>query len=366
MAGFITDENGNLIEFTGSSGIINNNYLYDVIIRTQKEFDSFCESIDNNTCTAKSILFVGDGGTLVFTKEWGGILLPSTVCEVKGINNAKISIEEGNNNPEIGIAYTGVISADNRVKIEGIDISVNSSYYNIQGIKNFYYVNNCVSRTSTTTFGVRANSFYGCTNLENCISYFYPIGSDYQECVNLVNCTSISGRTSVKYTDCENIGALTNASNLSDENVASWKEKLTIERSEIVYDKDSTDSVLNWGYTSGIEGGTTGTTISNKDFNKFKKLKIYFDSIWGKNGSTALCSCLEIDLINSKAQGGFYKVCNTSFAESQTTTFFHTDMVIINSAKTSITLGGWQNCASGSDASKNVANGRCYKIIGVY
>jgi hypothetical protein len=44
-----------------------------------------------------------------------------------------------------------------------------------------------------------------------------------------------------------------------------------IEQVEIVYDKDSSDSGINWGYTSGIQNYVT---VSGKDFSKYKYLII--------------------------------------------------------------------------------------------
>lgn len=44
-----------------------------------------------------------------------------------------------------------------------------------------------------------------------------------------------------------------------------------VEHSEVIYDKDSTDSNINWGYTNGI---ATSRTVSGKDFSKYKKLRV--------------------------------------------------------------------------------------------
>lgn len=46
-------------------------------------------------------------------------------------------------------------------------------------------------------------------------------------------------------------------------------------RTEVVYDKNSSDSNKNWGYTRGIKGGVT---VSGKDFSKYSQLKIYVNS----------------------------------------------------------------------------------------
>lgn len=59
------------------------------------------------------------------------------------------------------------------------------------------------------------------------------------------------------------------ASNLSDANITSWKNKCGFEKIETVYDMNSTDPNINWGYISGIG---SGNTFTSKDFTKYKKL----------------------------------------------------------------------------------------------
>lgn len=59
------------------------------------------------------------------------------------------------------------------------------------------------------------------------------------------------------------------ASNLSDANITSWKNKCGFEKIETIYDMNSTDANINWGYTGGIGNGAT---VTGKDFTKYKKL----------------------------------------------------------------------------------------------
>lgn len=49
-----------------------------------------------------------------------------------------------------------------------------------------------------------------------------------------------------------------------------------VEHIETVYDMTSSDSSINWGYTSGIIGLTS---VENKDFSKYKKLIVHSYSI---------------------------------------------------------------------------------------
>ena len=45
-----------------------------------------------------------------------------------------------------------------------------------------------------------------------------------------------------------------------------------VERVEVVYDKTSDDPNINWGYKTGLP---TKSTVTGKDFSKYKYLKIY-------------------------------------------------------------------------------------------
>lgn len=48
--------------------------------------------------------------------------------------------------------------------------------------------------------------------------------------------------------------------------------------SEVLYDKNSENPLINWGFTSGIQGGTS---YKNQDFSKYKALRFYI--IFAKN-----------------------------------------------------------------------------------
>lgn len=66
------------------------------------------------------------------------------------------------------------------------------------------------------------------------------------------------------------------ASNLTDENVESWKEKLSVEsveNVETIYDMNSSDSSKNWGYTSGL---VNETVVTGKDLSKYKRIRGYW------------------------------------------------------------------------------------------
>ena len=218
---------------------------YDRTIKTQADFDSFCSAITNGTMTDKRILFVGDGGSLTFTKEVGGILLPNTVYEVKGINNAKISIAEVESDSAFGIAYAGTISNENKCIVDGLYVEVMSNQLSVVGIKSFFNVNNCFVYSESYGAGASSTGFYGCKNLENCSTYVGSTGVAYDNCDKLVNC--VAEEYEILYKNCTNVGALTDASNLTEENVASWQEKLnnmTTPTTELVNQTVSGQSVV--------------------------------------------------------------------------------------------------------------------------
>lgn len=126
---------------------------------------------------------------------------------------------------------------------------------------------------------------------------------------------------------------------------------------EVVYSKDSPDAAINWGYTSGIQDNTT---VSNKDFSKYKQL-ILFHNIYG----TTLNSIndLSMNLIES---GDIYQALNCgNISSSDGNNLFFIVGSAVNLQKTSITIRTYylQPGKSGESANNRYL---CYKIIGVY
>lgn len=65
--------------------------VFDVVIRSQAEFEALIAS--PTWLDAKSVCFVGDGGTLEFTRSDGlGVEVPLTVVQIQGLNSAKIRV----------------------------------------------------------------------------------------------------------------------------------------------------------------------------------------------------------------------------------------------------------------------------------
>lgn len=205
--------------------------LYDLIITSQTEFESFCSSISNSTCTAASVLFVGDGGDLEFTKSDGtGIQLPTTLKIISGINNAIINLGSISTN---GLYYE-TRPTSNDYSINNITIRCSSStagndavisncinLTNVTALsigsvatlcpsafKNCYYLNYCIANgaamsaydncrylhdcrgTSTGSYA-SSDTYSFCTYLDGC--YGDSNASTYYNCTNLVGCRSNSG-----------------------------------------------------------------------------------------------------------------------------------------------------------------------------
>lgn len=144
-------------------------------------------------------------------------------------------------------------------------------------------------------------------------------------------------------------------SNLTDADVESWQDKCSFERVETVYDKDSTDANINWGYTSGIQS----STIADKNFTKYKKLRIYYcnknsnieNDSWGRN------NIIELDL--TKHINFDYSASNQLRYIAYTQNYNGGIIVKINSEKTSFAVVI-------TDENNASNNSFVYKIEGVY
>lgn len=217
----IENNKGNPLTDTNSWGAILLDE-YDLAIRTQEDFDAFCDSLENGTCTARSVLFIGDGGTLEFTREVTSVLrLPNTLKRIVGTNDAKIKLT-------IPTTYmmtkplmyeTTPLDEDSDYILDGIEFTLEGSasalgLYGFRNIKNckvnnvgFYECSN-ISNTharlfatcktlekctadNTATTGVGTYGFYNSEFLVNCHGksrYGAPVGGAFYNCKYLVNC----------------------------------------------------------------------------------------------------------------------------------------------------------------------------------
>ena len=194
----------------GEQGVAGISDIYDLTIATQSEFETFYTSLDNGTCTAKSVLFVGDGGTLEFTRTDGkGLHIPSTLKVIEGKNNAIINVAISglveNTYTSAGIYYDEVpTSNDYLINSLYIKVSLSGFMGNPAGFSNCKNIHNCevysLYSSGTTVSGY--SCFYNCKDLYNCKGSSGVFA--YRNCSNIINCTSLS-IASYGFYGCDNI-----------------------------------------------------------------------------------------------------------------------------------------------------------------
>lgn len=118
-----------------------------------------------------------------------------------------------------------------------------------------------------------------------------------------------------------------------------------------LYDKSSSDSSINWGYTSGIPNNTT---ISSKDFSGYKYLIISYYLEYFTGNVIANLN----DLTTENIYFGRYAL---GFAG----TSIYIGDYSINSYKTSITLGSYSSPYNNFNTKNNVSGACVTKIVGV-
>ncbi|MBQ9792774.1 MAG: hypothetical protein IJW32_03425 [Clostridia bacterium] len=124
-----------------------------------------------------------------------------------------------------------------------------------------------------------------------------------------------------------------------------------VEFVEVIYDKDGEDENLNWGYKSGIKGGTT---VKGKDISKYKRLKIY-------SAINYCCSCYIVDLTKIVNNHQYYygSICNSRL---DGTAYYYGSRALIAKDKSSIQLTYFRN----TTLMANNVSYFCYKIEGIY
>lgn len=190
--------------------------IYDLVIRTQEEFDAWCTTLDNGTCEARSVLLVGDGGYTPFVKENGkGLKLPNHLKTLCGINMPIIMIMNFNSSLSSAGIYRESSSSIVGEKIENITLGMSSStdcyhFKYLSGIKN------CAIMSGQTndllTDGTMQVGFIGCTNIDSCLTLLLSNNggvSSFINCQTISNCTTTNGDmgsgTAISYSGCTNI-----------------------------------------------------------------------------------------------------------------------------------------------------------------
>ncbi len=200
---------------------------FDLIIQTQTEFEEFYTSLDNNSCTAHSVLLKGDGGTLKFTRSDGkGLYLQDSVYRLEGANNAIIQTTNFSINTQTNkgaIWYNALPTDISKYSIKDITL-IATATTNIEGFYNCVNLENCIANVSNSTSGlIGAAGFRNCENLVNCTSTVDGTNTAYgfRECNYLINCraTTTVALSAYCYYNCDN---LANYSSSTDSSFAGF------------------------------------------------------------------------------------------------------------------------------------------------
>lgn len=152
------------------------------------------------------------------------------------------------------------------------------------------------------------------------------------------------------------------ASNLTPYNIVSLKNKCEFEQVEVIYDKDSLDSNLNWGYTSGIKNNAT----INKNLSKYKKLNIYMISgdINFTTTYTPVCCTIDLTHLTDNAYiGGLFMYNSWSFHSTTNLSQFFMYRFSVNEAKSNFATV-FKNGTTSSISNDTISY--IYKIEGGY
>ena len=169
-------------------------------------------------------------------------------------------------------------AVDDNVSLENLNAITNNSFYAVDKAEEAYTEAHSAFMNNGTIVSVNAVP-------QTSLSF----SSDPQTQISLMQ-SSIEDR------------ANKDASNLSSANVTSWKTALKFEQVDLVYDKDSDDSSINLGYTSGIQSGIG----LGKDFSKYKQLRIYYQCYFGSDSNYgATSNCLILDCQNAQYTSGY-------------------------------------------------------------
>lgn len=171
--------------------------VYDKVIRTQSEFETLIAS--PTWLGAVSVCFIGDGGTLKFTKSDGqGIKIPQTVKQIKGINSATIEVTNFvSNSSNMGGLWYATLPTTTDYSIDNIVVNCTGSIN-----ENTYGFVNCTQLTNCTGVGTGDYSygFYNCTQLTNCTGVGTTnSGRGFHSCTQLTNCTGVGSGYNYSY-----------------------------------------------------------------------------------------------------------------------------------------------------------------------
>jgi hypothetical protein len=184
-------------------GAYNELKLYDIVIKTQAEFDDLLAS--PSWFGANSVAFVGNGGSSSFklsTPNNQGVRIGGFTKEIAGFNNAIIEVEnfKYDNTLENAALWYEIKPTTTDYSIKNLTIKCSS---NTEDTNRCYAVQKCINLYNVYAYAYKANEtsiptaygFRNCDNLVNCYSYansyrsgFNSNGVAYSSCNNLINC----------------------------------------------------------------------------------------------------------------------------------------------------------------------------------
>ena len=125
-----------------------------------------------------------------------------------------------------------------------------------------------------------------------------------------------------------------------------------IERVETIYDKDSNDPNINWGYTSGFKN----ISVTGKNFSKYKILRAYFTKNENSNANI-----LEVGIRRDVSENIVRSEATQDVDLISTGTNLRSLYIAVES-NSSIAF----NYIAGNSDYYRAENAYCYKIEGVY
>ena len=151
------------------------------------------------------------------------------------------------------------------------------------------------------------------------------------------------------------------------------KEIADVEHIETIYDMSSSDGNINWGYTSGIIFKTQ--TISDKNFTKYKRLRVYCDWNEHANNWFGATTHFDVELDNDlcDVDGNFvgYLAMTPSNAYINEINFIFYGKVLVRMDKLAININGYliniiNNTRTELTDTANYPHFKIMKIEGVY
>lgn len=246
---------------SGSGGQV----IYDLVITNQEEFDAWVTSLKEGTCTAHSVLIVGDGGTTTYSFGTRGGLpeLPDSLYTIRGENGAQIKFDLNDSyyfqystekdSPLYSISNLKIIVTRrtgydyifrNCCNISNVSISV----------ENYWTAGS--SGVSNSVYG-----FYNCTNITNCYIY-QAIRSDgltntsslnfFTRCKNIINCT-ISSYKSNTYSNYGTDKIFNSCSNIIGCNITQSHSGKGSARTETSYTYYQCDRIVNCSVSGSLQ-----------------------------------------------------------------------------------------------------------------